>query len=346
MMIMLKFSDFLKKQYDEEVYERPEPVELMLKNDVVPKDFENRVLAEMEKRYKANEQKAKEKQLRKRKISRQLGMVAAVVAIIVMVTPLSGCVADTVKAAYHRVCGWAEERNEDGVLTGFEDVIEENDDTVGWIKIPNTDVDYPVVQTEDNFYYQNHSFEKIYDTKGTLFLDQRNKIEKNQFSKCTIIYGRNFSWYERIFGKSGKFSALEKYNDIQFYKENPILMFDTIYDTSNWVVFANFRVTTVFDLNMSDGTEEFFDNILFDYMQTDFENDEEFLTFVKEIKKRSFINTPIEINEDDDILLLSTASHEKKYWRLVIAARRVQDGEVIDVSSAEKNPNPLMPYDN
>ena len=129
------------------------------------------------------------------------------------------------------------------------------------------------------------------------------------------------------------FAQLKKYNDVDFYKENPVIRFDTIYNRSEWIIFSNFRATTTW----ASGTP-------FNYIQTDFKDDAEFLKFVDELKKRSLITTPVDVRADDKILLLSTCSYEKSHWRMVIAARRVRDGESkIDVSKAYKATNPLMP---
>ena len=68
------------------------------------------------------------------------------------------------------------------------------------------------------------------------------------------------------------------------------------------------------------------------------------MKFVNELKKRSLITMPVDVRADDKILLLSTCSYEKNHWRMVIAARRVRDGESkIDVNSAVKASDPLMP---
>ena len=129
------------------------------------------------------------------------------------------------------------------------------------------------------------------------------------------------------------FAQLKKYNDIDFYKEHPVIRFDTIYDRSEWIIFSNFRATTTW----ATGTP-------FNYIQTEFKDDAEFLKFVSDIKKRSLITTPVDVQADDKILLLSTCSYEKSNWRMIIAARRIRDGESsIDVSSATKAANPVMP---
>ena len=219
-----------------------------------------------------------------------------------------------------------EQRLEDGTLASFKSIRELNSDVVGWINIPNTLIDYPVVQAKDNSYYLSHNVNKNRSQSGCPFLDYRNSVKPDSTTRNFIIYG-----HHRRNGTM--FSQLKNYNDPKFYKENPVLRFDTIYERSEWIIFSNFRATTLWSTGKP-----------FNYIQTEFKNDEEFLKFVGEIKKRSLITTPVDVKADDRILLLSTCSYEKGGWRMIIAARRVRDGESkIDVSSAVKASNPLMP---
>ena len=219
-----------------------------------------------------------------------------------------------------------EERLADGTLASFQTIRELNSDVVGWIKIPNTMIDYPVVQANDNYYYLKYNINKEYNSSGCPFLDYRNNVKPGSGTRNLIIYG-----HHRRNGTM--FAQLKNYNDVEFYKENPVIRFDTIYERSEWVIFSNFRATT----SWATGTP-------FNYIQTDFKSDEDYLKFVNEVKKRSLITTPVEVRADDQILLLSTCSYEKNNWRMIIAARRVRnDEEKIDVSAAVKAANPLMP---
>jgi sortase, SrtB family len=219
-----------------------------------------------------------------------------------------------------------EERLEDGTLASFKDIRALNGDVVGWITIPNTLIDYPVVQTKNNVYYLGHNINKESNGSGCPFLDYRNDVKPGSGTRNLIIYG-----HHRRNGTM--FAQLKKYNDVDFYKENPVIRFDTIYERSEWIIFSNFRATTTW----ATGTP-------FNYIQTEFKDDAEFLKFVGELKKRSLIDTPVEVRGDDQILLLSTCSYEKSNWRMVIAARRVRaDEKTIDINSAVKAAHPLMP---
>ena len=219
-----------------------------------------------------------------------------------------------------------EERLPDGTLASFQAIRELNGDVVGWITVPNTLIDYPVVQAKDNYFYLKHNINKESNNSGCPFLDYRNSVKPDSDTRSFIIYG-----HHRRNGTM--FAQLKNYNDINFYKDNPVLRFDTIYERSEWIIFANFRATA----SWATGTP-------FNYIRSDFADDKDFLQFVKDIQKRSLITTPVDVRADDKILLLSTCSYEKNNWRMVIAARRVKaDESMIDVSSTVKAKDPLMP---
>lgn len=219
-----------------------------------------------------------------------------------------------------------EERLPNGMLASFKNMIELNSDVVGWITIPNTPIDYPVTQTTDNNYYIRHNINKEYNYSGCPFVDYRNVIKPGELSRCTLIYA-----HHRRNGTM--FAKLTKYNDIEFYKENPVIRFDTVYDRNEWVVFANLRTSTSSKYGKT-----------YQYIRPNIEDDDEFIKFVGELRERSLIDTPVEVTAEDDILLLSTCSYERTGWRMIIAARKLREGETsIDVSSATKAKNPLMP---
>lgn len=93
----------------------------------------------------------------------------------------------------------------------FEELRKINEDIVAWIQIPGIDVDYPVVQGEDNEYYLHHTFRKEVNKAGSIFLDYRNRADFTE--QRVIIYGHNM--------KDGSmFSNLKKYQDNAFRKES------------------------------------------------------------------------------------------------------------------------------
>ena len=71
----------------------------------------------------------------------------------------------------------------------FNKLINKNPDTIGWIKVLGTDINYPVVQTNNNDFYLTHSFDKSYNKAGWIFADYRNKFDNTD--KNIVIYGHN-----------------------------------------------------------------------------------------------------------------------------------------------------------
>ena len=83
-------------------------------------------------------------------------------------------------------------------------------------------------------------------------------------------------------------------------------------------------------------------------LQGEFASEESFLEYVEQVRSRSLIDCPVEVEGSDQILTLSTCSYEQENYRTVVYARRVREGEssTVDIAQAEVNPDPVMPGDN
>lgn len=105
--------------------------------------------------------------------------------------------------------------------TTFAALTEKNSDTIGWIYMPGTEINYPIVQTDDNNFYLNHTFEKLWNgTIGSIYMDYRNDPTLEDFH--TIIYGHNLSG-------GSMFSDLNKFlTDSDYWKEHKSLYIATI----------------------------------------------------------------------------------------------------------------------
>lgn len=191
----------------------------------------------------------------------------------------------------------------------------ENNDLVGWITVPNTAIDHPVMQSEDNEFYLRHDFHKEYLRRGTIYMDYRNDAEN--FNKNTILYGHNYL-------DSTMFSDLEKYKDAEFYKTAPVITFNTIYKDYKWKVFAVFLTTA--SANLDNG-------YVFNYIYP-FMTDSSFAEFVAEVDKRSLYHTGVDVLPTDKILTLSTCTRDmdlsprkQEDARCVVMARLVREGD-------------------
>lgn len=226
----------------------------------------------------------------------------------------------------------------------YSSVVKVNTDTVGWVKVPNTNIDYPVVQFSNNDYYLNHDFDKKYNYRGAIFMDYRNN--PTDFDANTIIYGHNC--YDKTM-----FSELDQYEKIDFYKKTPVFEYNSLEKNYKWKIYAVF-------ITNADASEDngYVFNYIYPYM-----DGENFNGFIDEVNKRRLYVTGVDINDDDKMLVLSTCVRTldtvNKYGkttyradaRLVVLARAVRPGESeeVDVSKAYVNKNPKYPqlwYDN
>lgn len=202
-----------------------------------------------------------------------------------------------------------------------------NSDIKGWVKIDNTPINYPVLQSAqtDSTYYLHRNYKKNSSGFGSIFLDSLCDISKP--SKNLILYGHNMR-------DGSMFGTLLKYDNLDFYKERPVIMFDTLDEQGDWKIISVFKTNTL---------EE--QGELFNYLMIDFSSDKDFLDFVYNVKIRSLIDTPVDIGKNDRLITLSTCSYELKDFRTVVVARKVREGEsaAVEVKNAKMNENPLMP---
>lgn len=208
-----------------------------------------------------------------------------------------------------------------------------NTDIKGWIHIPNTDINYPVLMSdEDNNdyqYYLHRNFDKSYLFAGSVFIDFR--CSDGAYSKNVITHGHNMnngSMYADLVDY-GKYTG-----NLDVYKKAPVLFFNTEKGVEQWIIFAVYKTNTL----------ERHGNF-FNYFVGDFSNDAQFMNYVYNIKERSLFDVPVPVNEDDRIITLSTCSYEYSDFRTVVVARKVRAGENVNayINNAQLNPDPLWP---
>lgn len=209
----------------------------------------------------------------------------------------------------------------------FSGLYQINQDIVGWLSIDDTNINYPVVQTNDNDYYHRLSFEGDYSLYGVPFVDYR--VDLKNSSTNTIIYGHNIKNDEQMF------NPLVHYSDVDFYKKHPIVNFHTIYGEKKYKIFA------MFIANASPTHGEVFPYHNF----VDATDISEIQEYIYNVQIRSLLNTGVDVLPSDELLTLSTCTYEFENARFVVLARLLRDGEdeTIDKSQVSKANNPLMP---
>ena len=160
-----------------------------------------------------------------------------------------------------------------------------NDETVGWLNVPGTNIDYPVVKAKDNAYYLRHNFKKEKDYNGWVFMNYLNSAE--MLDKNTIIFAHNRYYSNIMFGTLNKVGKKAWYQNI---KDN-LITYSDINREMKWEVFAAYTVP-----------------VTDDYLETNFSTDEAFNNFIQMIRSRSVISSDLEIKSTDKILTLSTCA--------------------------------------
>ena len=175
---------------------------------------------------------------------------------------------------------------------------EKNNDTVGWLNVNNTNINYPFVKSSDNDYYLHHSFDKSYNNAGWVFLDYRNN--KNLTDKNNIIYG-----HHRV--NNTMFTSLLNTLNQSWYtnKDNHIIRISLENENSLWQIISVYKIPV----------ESY-------YITTKFNDDNEFITFLDTISKRSIYNFNYNVNKDDIILTLSTCYDDNT--RVVVHAKLIK----------------------
>jgi SrtB family sortase len=211
----------------------------------------------------------------------------------------------------------------EGMLKKYETVYQLNQDVIGWLKIPNTSIDTLITQVDNNNYYLRNDFYGKYTEYGNAFIDYRNKVDP--LSQNTIIYGHTTKRKLQVF------NDLYKYMDYDFYLNNPIIEFGTIYKDYRWKIFSIY-ITTV------QGKDD--NGYFFYYIHPEI-NESKFTGYLNQIIQRSRYFTDVDVNDSDKILTLSTCVYDNNFagneidTRLVIAARLMREGEGDEVDPAK-----------
>ena len=179
----------------------------------------------------------------------------------------------------------------------FSELKNINNDVRGWIKLNGTNINYPFVQASDNKYYLTHSLDKSYNSAGWLFLDYRNNSTDN---RNTIIYahGRND---KTMFGSLRNVLSNNWLKDTNNY----VIKISTEKENSLWQIFSTYHLPTTSD-----------------YLQTNFNNDNEFQDFINMIISRSSYNFNTSVSVNDNILTLSTCYNNSD--KMVVHAKLIK----------------------
>lgn len=187
------------------------------------------------------------------------------------------------------------------ISVDFKELLQKNKETVAWIKVNNTNVNYSVLQHNDNEYYLKHDFNKNYNINGWVYGDYRDDFK--YFGTNTILYAHNLT-------NRTMFGSLVWCLKDSWYKneENHYIKLSTPHSNTVWKIFSIYTIVP-----------EVY------YLKTYFNTDEEHQKFLDTLKKRSIYNFPTEeaLTTDDKILTLSTCTDDGTK-RIVIHAKMIK----------------------
>ena len=197
-----------------------------------------------------------------------------------------------------------EEKKDLVVLEKYKKLFSQNKSLIGWIKIDDTNIDYPVMQTVNNEYYLDHNYNQQYDKNGSIFLDKDCDITNPGCNM--IIYGHHM--------KSGKmFGNLQLYSNREYYEKHPYIQFDTIYEEGRYQIMYVFRSRIYNE-----------DEIVFKYYQFfEASTPEEFDSHMNEMANLSLYDTGVRATYGDKLITLSTCDNSEQDGRFVVVAKKI-----------------------
>lgn len=192
-----------------------------------------------------------------------------------------------------------EEQKEKSI--NLEKLYELNNDFIGWLKIKDTNISYPVMQTDSNRkdYYLRKNFYKQYSKLGTPYIAEYCNV---QTSDNVIIYGHHITNYQM-------FGELEKYKNKEFYDNHKMINFNTIYGNADYEIIAVFKTVAYTGFKY------------YEFINSNSQN--EFDTYIKRCKELSLYETGRTAKYGDELLTLSTCEYSAKNGRLVVVAKKI-----------------------
>ena len=189
----------------------------------------------------------------------------------------------------------------------LEELQKENQEIIGWLEIEGTNINYPILQGEDNDFYLTHNYKKEKSNGGSLFLDKDFDLING--SSNYLIYGHR--------NKQGlMFEDLMKYSKEDFYKEHTKIKFTTDKEDSIYEILAVFYSRVYYKSEK---------NVFRYYYFVNAENEQEYNNFVNNAKKVSIYDTGVTATYGDQLLTLSTCEYSQEDGRFVVVAKKINN---------------------
>ena len=190
------------------------------------------------------------------------------------------------------------------VLPEFAQLYTTNNDLAGWIRIPGTKVDYPVMQTPDHpNYYLRRDFNKKKATQGCIYAKE----------ECDLALSDNVTIYGHYMKNGSMFATLGKYKKETFWEKHKYVLLDTLTQRRTYEIFAVFLTTASESKGFSYHT----------FIRAD--DPRSYDDFVSQCKALSLYDTGITPQYGDKLITLSTCENSISNGRLVVVARLAEE---------------------
>lgn len=209
-----------------------------------------------------------------------------------------------------------------------------NSDVKGWLKIPGTNINYPVLHhSTDINYYLERDLYKQWSKNGVIWASPTVKFgDSDDISDNTVLFGHNWTNYSanpRVgYSSDVMFAQLTSYHHLNFAKQYPYIYYSTSDEAMTWVIFA-----------------AFYTDVDFNYVEPN-PSTSALKDIISGAKARSRHIFDVDVDSSDKILTLSTCTRaygSSDRQRFVVMARLLRNGESIEAIDVTTNPNPVLP---
>ena len=191
------------------------------------------------------------------------------------------------------------------IVNKVKELKTENEDVKAWIKIYDTNINYPVVQATDNDYYLYRNYKKEKSNYGSIFIDKSSNIE--DVNSNIIMYGHNM--------KDGSmFKDLLKYENEEYYNQHKYIEFVTDKNTSKYEIIVAFKSRIFYKKE---------ENVFRYYTCTDLSNEEDYNDYISNCKKIALYDTGVSANYGEQIITLITCDYSTENGRMVVVAKKI-----------------------
>jgi len=185
-----------------------------------------------------------------------------------------------------------------------QELKKENDEVIGWIKIGDSKIDFPLLQNADNEYYLTHDYKKQNNRYGSIFL--KSECDINDVNSNLLIYGHNM-------GDEERFNCLLNYKDKEYYKTHKTIKLATESEEREYEVISTFKSRIFYQDEK---------NVFRFYQSFKFANENEYNTYLDNAKKIQFYDTGVVANYGEQLLTLVTCEYSQENGRMVVIAKK------------------------